>query len=127
VSQFDAVMTELATMRAENAWMIKALKYLLGEKAGLEVAAASAVEEGDLFDDENEWIAPVHAPKTAVETCTHQHQTLVRGVVRCASCGTPLLQSGVVGDPRTEQPALQAEWGQFSKRDAAMNGRFGDD
>ena len=100
MSDHDEVMERLD-------WLVKAVKYLLSqeEPAGL--------IEADEDMSEHEHFAVRTPPKPA--PCTHQHQQVVDGVVRCAKCMYPLIQSGVVGDPnRHGIEALRTEWGRNS-------------
>ena len=133
-------MSASEEINAKLDWCVEALKYLLNQSANT-VQPFGADEDAWLDEgrpvpppqlfaqDPNEHIAVRSQPKPVVgEVCTHQHQVLVRGVVRCARCGHPLLASGVVGDPsRNSDTAMSAEWGRFSRQDAGMNGRFGED
>jgi hypothetical protein len=54
----------------------------------------------DIPDDEP---LPPPPPRTGPPPCTHQHQKLVKGVVTCAMCDKPLVQSGVVESSLTNQ------------------------
>lgn len=133
MSNFDDLMGELAEVRRQNDWLVAAVRHLLATEAGIDLA------EGE--DDFDQWLAegpledyavevPDHvavrrprAPVAPTATCSHQHQVLVGGVVRCARCGHGLIQSGVLNDSKRHgNEAARTEWGAVSLSESNFPG-----
>jgi len=116
----------LEVMETKLDWLVKATKILLAEQAGVELEP-QAEDEWAWMDDQpevvdEEWVAPIHAPKPPkAKQCPHNQQTVVDGAVTCARCGIKLVQGGVVGDPnRNGNQALRAEWGRNSLQESNL-------
>jgi hypothetical protein len=95
----------LERIEAKQDWLVAAIKHLLMSEAGVarpepideleEWLADIPLEQARLAVEDEEWIAPIHAPKAATAVCTHQHQVLVNGNVQCAKCAHVLTSSGL--------------------------------
>jgi hypothetical protein len=87
--------------------LIGSMAFLTEQVAGIDKRLAEVefqnrapAEVPDIPDDEP---LPPPPPRTGPPPCTHQHQKLVKGVVTCAMCDKPLVQSGVVESSLTNQ------------------------
>lgn len=126
----ERIEAKLDTLLEQNAWLVKAVRYLLtvgtdvtagpdGDWSGIDTADVDgwldelADEPPDMSQFEH--VAVRSAPKVPEPpACPHNQQVLVDGFVRCARCSTVLNATGVRGRHATSPVPAPGHEDQFS-------------
>lgn len=118
MSNVETILQALERIEGQNTWLVQAVKHLLANEAGFQPDTPLDQYDDDV-DEDAELAAQLDAIQDEPPACTHQHQALVQGKIRCAQCGFVIGSSGLVGtDERaTIKPGQEPEWAR-----AAMEG-----
>lgn len=126
----EQIEAKLDALLEQNEWIVKALKYLLAQEAGVELEDVDPEEtwwEAEVSPDQYpadmsqfEHVAVRSAPKAPEPpACRHRQQVLVGGMLRCADvdqlgCRFVFMGTGLRGRDATSPVPAAGQENQFN-------------